>query len=178
VDWGTWHCSTATAPPREIIELYSATRSPTVLQRRYRVTPHRSATTLTDHRERLELGFPARVDFATAVAHSKAMRLKIPGETLRQLSHQLPLPQTWHPPGQFGRRRLPRKSQGHHMNYPDRDTNPTRGHASRFRSTTCIALGSAVPASAPALALTGSIALCALVATLVVVCIALAALLI
>ncbi|NRI69844.1 hypothetical protein FEZ60_30470 [Rhodococcus sp. MS16] len=65
------------------------------------------------------------------------------------------------------------------MNHPepDRDRGSTPAQT-RFRSTSCIALGSAVPASAPTLALTGSIALCALVATLVVACIALAAVLI
>lgn len=66
------------------------------------------------------------------------------------------------------------------MNHPepDQDRGSTPAQTSRFRSTSCIALGSAVPASAPTLALTGSIALCALVATLVVACIALAAVLI
>lgn len=58
------------------------------------------------------------------------------------------------------------------------DSTPTEPENSRFRSTSFIALGSAVPASAPALALTGSIALCALVAVLVVACIGLAALVI
>jgi hypothetical protein len=61
---------------------------------------------------------------------------------------------------------------------PDQDLTPTEPQNSRFRSTSFIALGSAVPASAPALALTGSIALCALVAVLVVACIGLAALVI
>lgn len=49
---------------------------------------------------------------------------------------------------------------------------------SRFRSHTAIALGSGVPAGAPMLVLTGSLALCALIAVLTVACVGLAALMI
>lgn len=49
---------------------------------------------------------------------------------------------------------------------------------SRFRSNTVIALGSGVPAGAPMLVLTGSLALCALIAVLTVLCVGLAALMI
>ncbi|MFC7446511.1 hypothetical protein [Rhodococcus daqingensis] len=62
------------------------------------------------------------------------------------------------------------------MHDPDRNTPPAA--AARFRTTSAIALGSGVPASAPALILTGSIALCALIAVLTVACVGLAALMI
>ncbi|MFD6893233.1 hypothetical protein ACFWB0_01620 [Rhodococcus sp. NPDC060086] len=55
---------------------------------------------------------------------------------------------------------------------------PAEPSASRFRSHAGLVLGSGVPASAPALMLTGSLALCALVAVLTVVCVGLAALMI
>ncbi|NMM89771.1 hypothetical protein B2J88_36465 [Rhodococcus sp. SRB_17] len=64
------------------------------------------------------------------------------------------------------------------MDNPAPDRNPTEPYTSRFRSTSAIALGSAATASAPALAVTGSLALCALVAALVVACVGVAALMI
>lgn len=47
-----------------------------------------------------------------------------------------------------------------------------------FRSHLVLAVGSGVPASVPALILTGSLAVCVLVAVLTVVCVGLAALMI
>ncbi|OMQ24343.1 MULTISPECIES: hypothetical protein [Rhodococcus] len=66
------------------------------------------------------------------------------------------------------------------MDYPTSDEylRERNLQPSRLRSTSVIALGSAMPASAPTLALTGSFALCALVAILVVACVAVAAFLI
>lgn len=60
----------------------------------------------------------------------------------------------------------------------DSRTNDSELSESRFRSHTAIALGSGVPAGAPVLALTGSLALGALVAVLAVVCVGVAALII
>lgn len=60
----------------------------------------------------------------------------------------------------------------------DSRTNDSELSESRFRSHTAIALGSGVPAGAPVLALTGSLALGALVAVLAVVCVGVAALVI
>ncbi|SDD43679.1 hypothetical protein [Rhodococcus tukisamuensis] len=51
---------------------------------------------------------------------------------------------------------------------PDPDQAPIRPPVSRFRATSAIALGAGVAASVPALVLTGSIALCALIAVLTV----------
>lgn len=56
-----------------------------------------------------------------------------------------------------------------------REPHPDKPPTSQFRSTSAIALGSALPGAAPALVLTGSIALCALVAVLVAACVGVAA---
>ncbi|WP_092808312.1 hypothetical protein [Rhodococcus globerulus] len=63
------------------------------------------------------------------------------------------------------------------MNSPSttREPRPDDLRTSRFRSTSTIALGSALPGAAPALILTGSFALCALVAVLVAACVGIAA---
>lgn len=63
------------------------------------------------------------------------------------------------------------------MNSPSsiREPHPDEVSTSRFRSTSTIALGSALPGGAPALMLTGSFALCALVAVLVAACVGIAA---
>lgn len=64
------------------------------------------------------------------------------------------------------------------MGEPTLGTCSRKRQTSKFRSTSLIAFVSAMPASAPALVLTGSFALCALVATVVVACVGLAALMI
>jgi hypothetical protein len=68
------------------------------------------------------------------------------------------------------------KAQGH-MNSPSSIGEPLPDELSnsRFRSTSTIALGSALPGAAPAFILTGSFALCALVAVLVAACVGIAA---
>lgn len=68
------------------------------------------------------------------------------------------------------------KAKGH-MNSAStaREERPDELRTSRFRSTSTIALGSALPGAAPALVLTGSFALCALVAVLVSACVGIAA---
>lgn len=70
-------------------------------------------------------------------------------------------------------------SMGAHRNHPapGRASNP-ESPVSRFRSHAGLALGSGVPVSAPVLMLTGSLALCALVVVLTVVCVGLATLMI
>ncbi|MEE2060679.1 hypothetical protein [Rhodococcus artemisiae] len=60
----------------------------------------------------------------------------------------------------------------------DARTNHPKASDSRLRSHTAIALGSGVPAGAPMLVLTGSLALCALIAVLTVLCVGLAAVMI
>lgn len=54
------------------------------------------------------------------------------------------------------------------MHHPtrDRSSSSTEPSTSRFRSPSAIALTAAVPASAPALALTGSVVLAVLIAVL------------
>jgi Zn-dependent alcohol dehydrogenase len=59
-----------------------------------------------------------------------------------------------------------------------RISDPAEPPIPRFRAHAALALGSGVPASAPALMLTGSLAMGALVAALTVVCVGLAALMI
>lgn len=60
------------------------------------------------------------------------------------------------------------------MDDPTLDLSPREPQASRLRSTSVIAFGSALPASVPALVLTGSFAVCACVVALVVACVGIA----
>jgi hypothetical protein len=64
------------------------------------------------------------------------------------------------------------------MNRPAFELPPHEPRVTPMRSTSVIAVGSALPASVPALILTGSVAVSVGVATLVVICIGIAALVI